>query len=293
MVLMRVSELAERSGVPASTLRYYEERGLLPAQRSPAGYRLYDQRSVERLAFIGTAKQLGLDLDEIGELTAVWSAHSCSRVRSVLRPRLVERLAEVRKSRTELEEFRSVLRGALRRLDALPDRDTPCDPDCAFLAAAPEAVAHAASGPAPNTSPNAAPGLARRAGTPASRPEHRARDLTVLGPSTASCSLEQDDYRERLDRWRFLLRPARRVSHAHGSTWTLPLERAGALAELAAAEQQCCSFLDLSIDFSAQRVHLHVSTDPDDPPAPGSPAVQAALLQGAVPPKPPTSPEEP
>lgn len=37
MVLMRVSELAERSGVAATTLRYYEERGLLPAQRPPAG----------------------------------------------------------------------------------------------------------------------------------------------------------------------------------------------------------------------------------------------------------------
>lgn len=37
MVLMRVSELAERSGVAATTLRYYEERGLLPAQRSSAG----------------------------------------------------------------------------------------------------------------------------------------------------------------------------------------------------------------------------------------------------------------
>ncbi|WP_435107093.1 MerR family transcriptional regulator [Nocardiopsis synnemataformans] len=71
MVLMRVSELAERSGVPASTLRYCEERGLLPAQRSPAGYRLYDQRALERLAFITAAKQLGLDLDEIGELTAI------------------------------------------------------------------------------------------------------------------------------------------------------------------------------------------------------------------------------
>ena len=37
MVLVRVSELAERSGVSAPTLRYHGERGLLPAQRSPAG----------------------------------------------------------------------------------------------------------------------------------------------------------------------------------------------------------------------------------------------------------------
>ena len=37
MVLMRVSELAERSGVAATTLRYYGDRGLFPAQRSPTG----------------------------------------------------------------------------------------------------------------------------------------------------------------------------------------------------------------------------------------------------------------
>ncbi|HEX4249696.1 MAG TPA: MerR family DNA-binding transcriptional regulator, partial [Pseudonocardia sp.] len=37
---MRISQLAERSGVPATTLRFYESSGLLPSGRSPAGYRL-------------------------------------------------------------------------------------------------------------------------------------------------------------------------------------------------------------------------------------------------------------
>ncbi|WP_416316268.1 MerR family DNA-binding transcriptional regulator [Streptomyces sp. S584] len=36
---MRISQLAERSGVPATTLRFYEGVGLLPADRTPAGYR--------------------------------------------------------------------------------------------------------------------------------------------------------------------------------------------------------------------------------------------------------------
>ena len=84
MVLMQVSELAERSGVAATTLRYYEERGLLPAQRSPAGYRLYDEHALDRLAFIASAKHLGLDLDEIGELAALLAEQPCSRVKEAL-----------------------------------------------------------------------------------------------------------------------------------------------------------------------------------------------------------------
>jgi hypothetical protein len=55
---MRISQLAERSGVPATTLRFYEATGLLPAARNPAGYRLYGEEAVERLAFIGAAKHL-------------------------------------------------------------------------------------------------------------------------------------------------------------------------------------------------------------------------------------------
>ncbi|WP_257141802.1 MerR family transcriptional regulator [Streptomyces sp. sk226] len=58
--MMRISQLAERSGVPATTLRFSEGAGRLPADRTPAGYRLYGEAAVERLAFIGAAKHLGL-----------------------------------------------------------------------------------------------------------------------------------------------------------------------------------------------------------------------------------------
>ncbi len=57
---MRISQLAERSGVPATTLRFYESAGLLSADRTPAGYRMYGEDAVDRLAFIGAAKHLGL-----------------------------------------------------------------------------------------------------------------------------------------------------------------------------------------------------------------------------------------
>lgn len=73
---MRISQPAERSGVPAATLRYYEGAGLLPAERTPAGYRMYGGAALERPAFIGAAKHLGLPLEEIGELLAVREART-------------------------------------------------------------------------------------------------------------------------------------------------------------------------------------------------------------------------
>ncbi|MGA6160644.1 MerR family transcriptional regulator [Stenotrophomonas sp. NPDC087984] len=53
---MRISQLAERTGVPATTLRFYDDAGLLSAGRSPIGYRLYGEDAVARLTFIGAAK---------------------------------------------------------------------------------------------------------------------------------------------------------------------------------------------------------------------------------------------
>ena len=56
----QIKDIADRSGFTAATLRYYEEIGLLPEPtRTPAGYRLYDDHTLDRLAFITRAKQLG------------------------------------------------------------------------------------------------------------------------------------------------------------------------------------------------------------------------------------------
>lgn len=129
---MRISQLAERSGVPASTLRYYERAGLLPAGRTPAGYRVYGEDAVERLSFIGAAKRLGLPLDEIAELVPVWVSGACADVKAGLRPRIAARLDEAGHRAAELATFTIALRRALAHLDALPDRDVRCDPECGF-----------------------------------------------------------------------------------------------------------------------------------------------------------------
>ncbi len=60
----RIAGVAERAGFSSPTLRYYEQIGLLPVpERTPAGYRLYDERAIERLTFIARAEQLGCTLE--------------------------------------------------------------------------------------------------------------------------------------------------------------------------------------------------------------------------------------
>ena len=69
----KIAEVARRSGFNTSTLRYYEALGLVPpAGRTSAGYRLYDDSSLARLAFVSRAKQLGCTLEEITELATAW-----------------------------------------------------------------------------------------------------------------------------------------------------------------------------------------------------------------------------
>ncbi|WP_245594650.1 MerR family transcriptional regulator [Actinospica robiniae] len=149
---MRISELAERSGVPATTLRFYETAGLVPAERSAAGYRLYGRESLERLEFIGAAKHLGLPLEEIAETLDVWERGACAEVKADLRPRLARSLAEAEQRRAEVDRFISELRRASAHLDALPERSERCDTACGFPA---DRTALAVSGLAAEDAPEA------------------------------------------------------------------------------------------------------------------------------------------
>ena len=68
---MRIGELAAQSGVPASTIRFYEKRGLLPeAKRLTSGYRHYDADNLKQLQLIRFAQDLGFSLDEVSSMVA-------------------------------------------------------------------------------------------------------------------------------------------------------------------------------------------------------------------------------
>ena len=60
-----IAQVAARSGVAASALRFYEEQGLIRAERTSAGHRRYSRGVIRRVAFIVFAQKVGLTLDEI------------------------------------------------------------------------------------------------------------------------------------------------------------------------------------------------------------------------------------
>ena len=64
--LLTIGEVARRSGVAASALRFYEERGLITSERAGSGHRRYPRAVLRRIAFIVFAQRIGLTLDEIG-----------------------------------------------------------------------------------------------------------------------------------------------------------------------------------------------------------------------------------
>jgi DNA-binding transcriptional MerR regulator len=107
--LLKIGEVAARSGVGVEALRFYESRGLIePATRTEARYRLYDEAVFGRLDFIRKAQAIGFNLGEIARIIADAERGSpCAEVRRLAAEKLAEldrRLAELRRYRRELQE---------------------------------------------------------------------------------------------------------------------------------------------------------------------------------------------
>ncbi|CAM3550021.1 MerR family transcriptional regulator [Isoptericola cucumis] len=225
---MRISELSARTGVPASTLRFYESEGLLPADRAENGYRVDGDAAVDRLAFIAQAKHLDLPLPAVRELVTAWESEPCHSVRATYRPMLVEHAAQVDERIASLEALRSTLATAVERLDALPDRAEPCDAGCTFL-------------------DRARPALP-----------------VVDEPRTPiACSLDGDDYGGRVADWRELLAGAPRADVNGGVRVTLPTSTLGRATALAQAEQGCCAFYTFRIDLHDSTFDLTITAPPE------------------------------
>ena len=105
---MRIGEVAGRARVPAKTIRFWEDRRLLPQPaRTPSGYRDYDPAILERIAFIRHAQAAGLTLQAIGQVLEVRDGGQppCVHVSSLIARRLAEveaRLAELTATRDQL-----------------------------------------------------------------------------------------------------------------------------------------------------------------------------------------------
>lgn len=239
MTTYRISQLAERVGLPPTTLRFYEQAGLLPTRRSDSGYRLYDDEALERLTFITAAKRLGLPLEEIRDLLGVWEDGLCTDVRERLRPMLTTRIAEAEQRAVELDAFTHRLRQAQAEING-PPRPGRCEPDCGFL----HGFLPSDNAPAPVEF------LPRRPEAP------------VEPPSEAvpiACTLTDADQADRLRQWQRLLGHAEHREPIDGGLRIdLPAALTGAVAGLAAAEQRCCAFFDFTLHISGGTVQLEV-----------------------------------
>jgi len=118
---MKIGALAALSGLSVKTLRFYEDQGLLPALgRSPGGYRLFNEESLRRVAFIRRLKALGLSLDDIRQCLVVHDAGQlpCAD----LQQQLELQIERIDGRITELEQLRQQLRQTLQGWQRAPRR---------------------------------------------------------------------------------------------------------------------------------------------------------------------------
>ena len=229
----RISQLAERTGFSPSTLRYYEQIGLLTTERTSGGYRSYGEDDVRRLRFISRAKQLGLPLDEIRELVPVWEDGPCTSVKGHLEDLLTARSRDVAARISELITFSGGLARAREDL-AAPSPAGPCDDGCGCTSS----QVHTAG-----------PGSPRPIGP--ARIEQRPAGTAVI---PLECTLSGDAQTARFAEWADLLtRTTGKMDADGGADVTFPADPdlAGQLAALAMREKECCSFFAFTLDMTA------------------------------------------
>ncbi|MBI3121783.1 MAG: MerR family transcriptional regulator [candidate division NC10 bacterium] len=109
---MRIGELARACSVNPKTIRYYEAFGLLPkASRASSGHRIYSEQDLRRLRFIRRAKQTGLPLASIREITRFADTGSCQHLRPRLKELIAAQLAEIEVRIKELRALQRELQG--------------------------------------------------------------------------------------------------------------------------------------------------------------------------------------
>ena len=119
MTTLTIGELAKRTGIRTSALRYYERQGLLePVGRTGGGYRVYDEATTETVRFIQRAQRIGFSLEDIGVLLRGLHVGDVSdaRVLETAEQRFVDverRLTDLLMTRHELERFLLDLSGRL------------------------------------------------------------------------------------------------------------------------------------------------------------------------------------
>jgi DNA-binding transcriptional MerR regulator len=232
----KIAELAERSGFTPSTLRYYEELGLVaPTHRTAAGYRLYDESILGRLAFIARAKQLGCSLDEITDLAVAWEGERCEPIQTRLRELVETKIADARGRIAEMVAFTAELEQAAIALGRHTP-DGPCDDECGCATRVDETVRSPAS------------------------VQLTTKPAATSGPPVA-CTLAASERPARLEAWEAVRAAVvARTPIDNGVRLVFPNGFSlGQLAELVAAEQECCTFFRFAITVDVRGAALEVS----------------------------------
>jgi MerR family transcriptional regulator, copper efflux regulator len=109
---MNISDVANRSGLPAKTIRYYEDIGLIKPLRDGNGYRAFRDSDMHKLAFLGRARALGFTIDNCRALLALWEDKS--RASADVRAIAKDHLKQIEAKITDLEAMRDTLSDLVR-----------------------------------------------------------------------------------------------------------------------------------------------------------------------------------
>ena len=125
MNAITIGEAGKTAGVAPKTIRFYEDKGLLPRpERSPGGYRVYGPADLRRLALIRRARALGFSLSEVRRLLRAADHETCASFEGELAREATRKLAEV-------DVLIAQLTNARAELSALSERlATPACSDC-------------------------------------------------------------------------------------------------------------------------------------------------------------------
>ncbi|MDD9891162.1 MAG: Zn(2+)-responsive transcriptional regulator [Gammaproteobacteria bacterium] len=124
--MLKISELAAKTGLSAHTIRFYEKHGLISAsERSEAGYRYYNDADIRRAEFVKTARNIGFSLEDISQLLSIRvdkTSHSCQEVTDITQHKLDEVNAKI----AELESMQHTLSILLESCCGGPEKATHC-----------------------------------------------------------------------------------------------------------------------------------------------------------------------
>jgi len=124
--MLRIGELATKTGLTAHTIRFYEKSGLINAsQRSESGYRYYTDTDVRQVEFVKTARKIGFSVDDVSTLLSIRvdkSNHTCQDVTEITQ----RKLNDVNEKISELLLMQQTLEILLNSCCGEPESATHC-----------------------------------------------------------------------------------------------------------------------------------------------------------------------